>query len=111
MCLLPDNCSARGLASTYQDGSCVEPIEAPYQGPSESHTTASSTRLQKSEAGRTKICREEGKNDIRPPPRGSIRSRLFTSVTGMSRMAANERWSEGDRERGAMLGGVARGRC
>lgn len=48
MCLLPDNHSARGLASTYQDGSCVEPIEAPYQGPSESHTTANSTRLQKS---------------------------------------------------------------
>lgn len=35
------------------------------------------------------------------------------SVTGMSRMAANERWSEGegDRERGAILGGVARWRC
>lgn len=114
MCLLPDNYSARGLASTYQDGSCVEPIEAPYQGPSESRTTASSTRLQKSEAERTKICREERKKkDIRPPPRGSIRSCLFTSVTGMSRMAANERWSEGggDRERGAMLAGDASWRC
>lgn len=99
MCLLPDNYSARSLASTYQDGSCGEPIEAPYQGPSESHTTASSTRLQKSEAERMKICKEEReKKDIRPPPRGSIHSCLFTSVTRMSRMAPSERWSEGEGE-------------
>lgn len=69
MCLLPDNHSAHGLASTYQDGSCVEPIEAPYRGPSESHTTASSTRLQKSEAERTKICKKERKKMISALPR------------------------------------------
>lgn len=114
MCLLPDNYSARGLASTYQDGSCVEPIEAPYQGPSESAQLLAQHACRKVRLKERKYAgRKEKKKDIRPPPRGSIRSCLFTSVTGMSRMAANERWSEGggDRERGAMLAGVASWRC
>lgn len=45
----------------------MEPIEAPYQGASESHTTRSSTRLQKSEAERNEIW---GWGVICPPPSG-----------------------------------------
>lgn len=68
MCLEADNHSARGLASTYQEASRVEPIQAPYQGPSEPRAAASSTRRWKSRQKGMKNAGRQGEKRHSPSP-------------------------------------------